>query len=205
MIDDPHPPAAIRVARPYATEDEFLDHEYETLTRTTVMLLGAPSRPQGVVVRFELVLATGQAIMKGEGRVVGFKPDVHVGDLAGTSGLTLRFTRIDSRSKAFIDKAAVLREARRPSTRPPPADQTKSRSPVPPAPSHAAHPPPQSTNVEPPPPPPASRERVTAIAASSPAAPAERDALLDRLRTRAKALDADTVRTILTPGRRSSR
>jgi hypothetical protein len=102
---------AIRVARPYATEEELLERELETLTRTSVTLLGAHFRPQGVVLRFELVLSSGQVLMRGEGRVVGYKPDAH----DGLGGLTLRFTRLDSRTKAVVDRAAALRDRRRPS------------------------------------------------------------------------------------------
>jgi hypothetical protein len=111
----PPPPVAIRITRPYATEDEYLDRELETLSRASITLLGAQSRPQGVVLRFELALTSGVVLMRGEGRVVGFKTNA----FEGLGGLTLRFTRLDTRSKALVDKATALREQRRPSTRPP--------------------------------------------------------------------------------------
>lgn len=116
-MSDSLPPVAIRVARPYATEEELLESELETLTRTSVTLLGAPSRPQGLVLRFELVLSSGQVLMRGEGRVVGYKPNAH----HGMGGLTLRFTRLDTRSKTVVDRATALRERRRPSAAAPPA------------------------------------------------------------------------------------
>jgi hypothetical protein len=112
--EDSHPPVAIRITRPYATEDEFLEQELDTLSRTSVTLLGAQPRPQGVVLRFELVLSSGSVLMRGEGRVVGFRPNAH----QGLGGLTLRFTRLDSRSKALVDRAAAVRERRRPSATP---------------------------------------------------------------------------------------
>jgi hypothetical protein len=145
---------AIRITRPYGTEDEFLEHELETLTRTSVTLLGAQARPQGVVLRFELVLTTGQAILRGEGRVVGFKPNV----LHGLGGLTLRFTRLDSKSKALVDKAAVARERRRPShappSSPPSAAQPSERPPTSQAPPPVAKP--EASPAPPPSIPPAS-------------------------------------------------
>ncbi len=101
-------PVAIRVARPYASDDDFLQHEIDTLTRTTVTLLGAQSRPQGVILRFEVTLATGVPLLRGEGRVVAFRQASQGVD----AGLTLRFTRLDARSKALVDRAASLREAR---------------------------------------------------------------------------------------------
>ncbi len=111
---DSLPPVAIRVARPFANEDDLLENELETFTRTSITLLGAQPRPPGLVLRFELVLATGAVLVRGEGRVVGYKPDAHF----GTGGLTLRFTRLDTRSKALVDRAAAMRERRRPSAVP---------------------------------------------------------------------------------------
>lgn len=109
----PPPPVAIRITRPYASEEEYLDEELDTLTRTSITLLGVQPRPQGVVLRFELVLSSGQVLARGEGRVIGFKHNAH----EGLGGLTLRFTRLDSRTKTLVDKAAALREQRRPSAR----------------------------------------------------------------------------------------
>lgn len=261
VADDPRSPAspvAIRITRPYATEDEFLEQELDTVTRTSVTLLGAQARPQGVVLRFELVLSSGHVLVRGEGRVVGFKPNAH----HGLGGLTLRFTRLDTKSKALVDKASVLRERRRPSAMPgvpeapapgratmpwgpsaPPGPPPHSQTP-PPLPPRASVPPPlpPSASVRPPPlpveavaddpplvpPPPlfdlestraeAPRAKRSAPppppaapAAPTPTAPApraearvDRDALLERLRSRAKTLDAAAVKQLLEQ-RRSTR
>ena len=63
-------PVAVRIARPYDTEEEFLDGEIDTLTRTTVMLVGAHKRPDGVVLRFEITLRTGPPILRGGAHMV---------------------------------------------------------------------------------------------------------------------------------------
>jgi hypothetical protein len=181
-VADSLPPVAIRVARPYSTEDDLLENELETFTRTSITLLGAQPRPPGLVLRFELVLSTGLVLVRGEGRVVAHRPDAYY----GTGGLTLRFTRLDTRSKAFVDRAAAMRERRRPS-----ASNALSE-----APSLL----PQPIRVEdrldgntlPYPPPLAASE-----APARPPASRDRDALLDRLRARSKTLDGDTVRKIL--------
>jgi hypothetical protein len=110
----PSAPLAIRITRPYATEDDYLEQELDTLTRASITLIGAQPRPEGAMLRFELVLTSGQVLLRGEGRVTGFKPNAH----QGLGGLSLRFTRLDSRSKALLDKAAALRDRRRPSLRP---------------------------------------------------------------------------------------
>ncbi|HEY8089340.1 MAG TPA: hypothetical protein VIF09_15880 [Polyangiaceae bacterium] len=149
MAEDPRPPVAIRITRPYTTEDEFIEQELDTLSRTSVTLLGAQPRPQGVVLRFELVLSSGHVLMRGEGRVVGFKPNAH----QGLGGLTLRFTRLDSRSKALVDKATAERERRRPSGSPPagssPPPPVAQMSPAPPPVQTAKAP--QAGSVRPPP------------------------------------------------------
>jgi hypothetical protein len=108
VTDELKPPVAIRITRPYATEAEFLEREFDTLTHTSVVLLGAQARPQGVVLRFEIVLKNGESILRGEGRVVAFKERAY----AGEPGLSLRFTRLDSRSKNLVDRASALRDAR---------------------------------------------------------------------------------------------
>jgi hypothetical protein len=218
---------AIRSLRPYATEEAFLAEERDTLTRTAITLIGAPSRPRGVVIRFELTLNDGAPLVRGEGRVLGYQPS----DEHGPSSLTLRFTRLDARSKALVDRAAELREAAAAreseialsvsaDTEPPPAEPAAEASPPASAPDPMA-----STSLdlssatEPPPP----SEEPIAVSISSgrlplveveeigtagterppPAAAlagedaAKRDSLLDRLRVRAKTLSPTQVATIL--------
>ena len=102
------PPVAIRITRPYETEEDFLASELDTLSRAGVTLVGAQQRPDGAVLRFEIVLSTGAPLVRGEGRVTGYKPNV----LGDEAGLVLRFTRLDSKSKALIDRAALLRDQR---------------------------------------------------------------------------------------------
>jgi hypothetical protein len=203
VADAPAPPplpAAIRITRPYASEDDYLDKELETLTRASITLLGAQSRPQGVVLRFELALSSGQVLMRGEGRVVAFKANA----FEGLGGLTLRFTRLDTRSKALVDKAAALREQRRPSTRPQFPDQADASA-------EKIPPPPEAPRQMPPPSAAAPESAPTSQPASIPpanqppssahepalASPPGRDSLLERLRARARTLDANDVARLL--------
>jgi hypothetical protein len=187
---DARPPPAIRITRPYATEEEFLDRELETLSRTGVTLIGAQPRAEGVVLRFELALSTGQVLIRGEGRVIGHK----AGTQPGAGGLSVRFTRLDVRSKALIDKAAALRDQRRPSLRPVFAPPSSSRPPTPP---RGSTPPPPRARPSAPPPPPSERTIL--------GRPPDRPALLDRLRARAKGLAPEAVEGILEQGRRAKR
>ncbi|MGA3120102.1 MAG: hypothetical protein ABSF69_04960 [Polyangiaceae bacterium] len=212
MAADVRPPVAIRIMRPYATEDEYLEHELETLTRASITLVGAQPRAEGVVLRFELTLASGAVLLRGEGRVTGFKPNAY----GGVGGLALRFTRVDTRSKALIDKAASLREKRRPSLRAPdsvsvlparastPAASPSSLSVAPARPSSLPPPPTRSSaphaTVNPSPSqPPAGAMNAIARGRRDEGRRPDRDELLGRLRARAKALHPSAIRNILTP------
>ena len=108
MAENVRPPVAIRIVRPYDTEDELLEHELETIGKTSVVLIGAHPRPTGVILRFEVTLASGATVLRGEGRVLAHKENA----FRGQSGLTLRFTRLDPRSKAVVDRATSIRESR---------------------------------------------------------------------------------------------
>lgn len=101
------PPVAVRVVRPYESEEALLAAESGAFTRTGVVLVGGPSRPSGVVIRFEIALRDGSSVMRGEGRVVGFRAPT----AAEEAALLLRFTRLDVKSKNFLDRAVAQREA----------------------------------------------------------------------------------------------
>jgi hypothetical protein len=106
--DNARPPVAVRVVRPYESEEAFLESELETVGKTSVILIGAHPRPTGVILRFEVTLAGGTTALRGEGRVLAYKENA----FRGQPGLALRFTRLDPKSKALVDRAAAIREAR---------------------------------------------------------------------------------------------
>lgn len=108
VAENSRPPVAIRIVRPYESEDELLEHELETLGKTSVVLIGAHPRPTGVILRFEVTLASGATVLRGEGRVLAHKENA----FRGQPGLTLRFTRLDPKSKSVVDRATAMRESR---------------------------------------------------------------------------------------------
>ncbi|AKV01308.1 Chaperone protein DnaK [Labilithrix luteola] len=108
MSENVRPPVAVRIVRPFDTEDAFLENELETVGKTSVILIGAHPRPAGVILRFEVTLATGATLLRGEGRVLAHKENA----FRGQPGLNLRFTRLDPRSKALVDRAAAVRDAK---------------------------------------------------------------------------------------------
>ncbi len=200
------PPVAIRITRPYQTEDEFLSRELETISRTGVTLVGAQPRPEGVVVRFELTLAEGTPLLRGEGRVIAYKANA----LGSEPGLALRFTRLDSKSKALVDRVSQRQTERRRSLPPPPPSVPPS-VPVPPAPPPSPMasadiipisvelPAESNPELEAKPPEPESKPALVQAT--------DRNGTLERLRNRASALAQPDVERILTDGaaRRASR
>lgn len=165
------PQVAIRIVRPYETEDDFLTNELETVGKTSIILIGAHPRPSGIILRFEVVLANGATVLRGEGRVLAHKERA----FRGQPGLSLRFTRLDPKSKALVDRAVAMREARlsgeAPSIRPP--QQTEpSVPPLPPVAPVAA-----VDQSAPPPPAPAHEPVPVPISFPAPADPALEAAL----------------------------
>lgn len=161
---------AVRIVRPYETEEAFLESELETVGKTSVILIGAHSRPTGVILRFEVSLASGVTVLRGEGRVLAHKESA----FRGQPGLALRFTRLDPKSKALVDRAAAMREARlardgavRMVAPPPPSSSSPIASVPPPSSSSplASVPPPASIASARPP---AASSRPSALASSRP-------------------------------------
>jgi hypothetical protein len=101
-------PARVRIVRPYDSEEAFLDGEFETIGKKSVVLVGAPAQPPGTILRFEIVLANGVALVRGEGRVLSHANCA----FRNQPGLTLRLTRLDLRSKALVDRASAMRSSR---------------------------------------------------------------------------------------------
>lgn len=208
--------------RPYETEDDFLHNELETVGKTSIILIGAHPRPSGIILRFEVTLASGATILRGEGRVLAHKERA----FRGQPGLSLRFTRLDPKSKALIDRAVAMREARlsgeAPSILPsppsapslPPEEAVRS-APPPPAPAHEPIPVPISfpapadpaleaaLTAPTPEPPPVADEPMSEPAVAAPptldvpAPPKDREGILARLRERAASLSRERVTEIL--------
>jgi hypothetical protein len=202
--------------RPYASVEAFLREERQTLSPTGVTLIGAPQRPRGVVIRFEVTLQDGRPLLRGEGRVLSFRAATD----DGPSELSLKFTRLDSKSKALVDRAGSFHETE---MAPPPLPEESTAS---------------DTEAPPPQDPLASTMIGATIPAGADLAPASRDDiivasssgslpiidveeggvppssgpldaarkrdLLTKLRDRAKTLSPPAVSAILAAGRRSS-
>lgn len=113
-------PIGVRVQRPYATREEYLEAEADLLGRSHVTLLGAKPRAAGTLLRFEVVLDTGEPVIRAEGRVVEMR------QIRSEQGLHVKLTRIDNRTKLTLDEATARKRDKLPrspsqvDTRPPP-------------------------------------------------------------------------------------
>ncbi len=216
-------PVILRIVRPYATEDEFLAGDLWTLDAKSALLVGQPALDPGTLVRFDVVLSTGERVIRAEGKVVKYVEPA----AARPGGLRVRFTRFGGSTKAFIDRAVELRRAASPTApaeappaaagtpevaaAPPTAQSAPSAAPPPrSAPAHSAPAPARAPSMAPTAEPAVTRSSVVASAEPLPqsvrfaagdgagrqslraravqvvAAPANRDALLQRLRSRGR-------------------
>lgn len=196
-------PVAVRIVRPYSSEDEFLEHELDTLGRAGIVLIGADARPSGVILRFEVVLADGAPLVRGEGRVLAFRENV-VGD---QPGLALRFTKLDVRSKALVDRASELRDRRKRASSPDEPEEGARDEALTADRDDAAH----SVELSEP----SRPHEGPDVAMAGPPADADdagqnaspptgngREAVLERLRRRASAMDSAAREQLLAPLRR---
>ncbi len=183
-------PVIIRVVRPYATAEEFLDAESPTIDKRGMLLIDADPLAPDTLVRFVVSLETGESLIKAEGRVKSYIAGG--GGIPG--GLMVRFKRFGGVTKQFIDRAVSHRIASR---RPPPADSDVESSRQPTqitetelsAPDAAPPPPPLTDAVAPG----GEFSGVRARSGQDFAVPANRDELLARLRERASRLTDEKI------------
>jgi hypothetical protein len=92
----------LRVVRPYASEAELLAAEGWTVNMQRVVLIGERPLKRGTVVRVELALSNGEKILRAEGKVAGVSKSA--GDLP--KGLEVRLKRYGASTRAFLERAA---------------------------------------------------------------------------------------------------
>jgi hypothetical protein len=98
-----------RVIRPYSTEEEFLEAEAWTINTRSVLLIDIAPHREGLVVRLELTLASGKALIVAEGSVAKHL----AASPSRPGGLVVRFRRMSAASSEFV-KRAVSAAADRP-------------------------------------------------------------------------------------------
>lgn len=104
----------LRVVRPYATEEEFLEAESWTLNLRSVLLVGIPAHPEGTIARVELILANGSALVVAEGVVAKHLEETST----RPAGLVVRFRRMSAKTSEFIKRAVAHQAERSPLSSP---------------------------------------------------------------------------------------
>ena len=94
-------PIVIHMQRPYASEEEYLDHERFSIEAKSMLLIDQPALPLDTAIVFDVTLDNGQKPIRAEAKVVGYVEPT--GDRPG--GLRVRFRRFGAATKAFIDRA----------------------------------------------------------------------------------------------------
>ncbi|MFY0570676.1 TIGR02266 family protein [Archangium lansingense] len=93
----------LRIRLPYATEEDFVEKYGVNVARGGLFLATRSPKPEGTGLAFELVLADGGRLLRGEGVVVKSQAE------GPRAGMTVRFVRLDAYSKALIDRILARR------------------------------------------------------------------------------------------------
>jgi hypothetical protein len=94
-------PIVIHIHRPYSSEEEYLAQERFSIEAKSMLLIDQPALPFDTAVVFDVTLDNGQKPIRAEAKVVAY-----VEPQAGRpGGLRVRFRRFGAATKAFIDRA----------------------------------------------------------------------------------------------------
>ncbi|MFN7131330.1 MAG: Hsp70 family protein, partial [Myxococcales bacterium] len=106
MPDAPQKPLTLRIRLPYVGEEEFLARFGPNLARGGVTIATASPKPVGSRATLEFVGSDEALLFRAQGQVVRAQQP----GPEGKGGMTLRFTRLDGRSRALLDRAVALRD-----------------------------------------------------------------------------------------------
>ena len=86
-----------------ATVDEFIENHAHDVSRGGIFIKTANPFPPGTLLKFEIRLASDQAVIAGVGRIV-WKRDAGTTSGERPAGMGVKFIKIDEPSKAIIDR-----------------------------------------------------------------------------------------------------
>jgi hypothetical protein len=101
-----HVATIVRVVRPFQNEAEFLAAEAWTIDDKTVLLIGQPELAKRSLVRFEVTLESGATLLRAEAKVLRYDPPRE--DRPG--GLRVKLKRYNASTKALIIRALEARK-----------------------------------------------------------------------------------------------
>jgi len=128
----------LRIRLPFATEPEFIERYGANVERGGIFIATRGPKPEGTEISFEIVLANGDRLMRGEGVVQTVRQD----ESPGRSGMVVRFVRLEPRTKALIDRICAARDGVPPAAAEPVAAPPSEPLPPPPPPARPSAPPP---------------------------------------------------------------
>lgn len=113
----------IRIERPQASLDAYLEEDCWTVDRSELLLPGLTGRAPGELLELEIALATGEVVVRASGRVVGDEPAG-----ARPACTRVKLARLDGDSKSVLRRAL---DARRRREAPPASASSPEASPSP--------------------------------------------------------------------------
>ncbi|WP_257459904.1 TIGR02266 family protein [Archangium lipolyticum] len=113
----------LRIRLPYATEEDFIEKYGSNVARGGLFIATRSPKPEGTGLAFELVLADGGRLLRGEGLVVKTQTE------GARAGMTVRFVRLDAHSKALIDRILARRSEAAPTPEKPRAEEPQPAAP----------------------------------------------------------------------------
>ena len=100
-------PVHVKVTRPYSSAEDYIAGDAWTVDRRDMLLVGQGPLEPKTVLRFEVLLESGERVIRGEGEALVHQPAID----GRPGGLRVLFRRFDSQSKALLRRALVARAA----------------------------------------------------------------------------------------------
>ncbi|HET9554966.1 MAG TPA: TIGR02266 family protein, partial [Anaeromyxobacteraceae bacterium] len=105
-------PIGLVVRLAYGSVEEFAQRFAVNLSRGGVFIRTRDPRPAGTVLAFELKLASGETVVKGEGVVRWIQAEDRHAHPPRAPGMGVEFTSLDDASRALVERLVSRREPR---------------------------------------------------------------------------------------------
>ena len=109
--DNERVPTFLRVRLKFADIDTFIEKYSTNVSLGGIFIQSRSPKPQGTNLRFELALESGEPIIRGEGQVTWVK-EFDANTPGQPFGMGVRFTNLDSASRAVVERAVARRQGR---------------------------------------------------------------------------------------------
>ncbi|HUL59260.1 MAG TPA: TIGR02266 family protein [Anaeromyxobacteraceae bacterium] len=105
-------PVGLLVRLSYGTVEEFVDRFAVNISRGGLFIRSRDPKPVGTRVAFELKLATGDTVVRGQGVVRWIQAEVPASHPPKSPGMGVQFTALDEPSRALVERMVTLKEGR---------------------------------------------------------------------------------------------